>query len=68
MSAVDSQHSKNIRSNHKTFAVIYNSTVKEGTGFGVYFQGNSYLNKFAGSLSTKNLIIVEDSLHQILNL
>jgi hypothetical protein len=42
MSSVKSQHSKNIRSNSKTFAVIYNSTAKEGTGFGVYLQGKSY--------------------------
>jgi len=42
MSSLTSQHSKNIRYNSKTFAVIYNSTVPEGTGFGVYLRGNSY--------------------------
>lgn len=42
MSATTSQHSQNIRANGKTFAVIYDSTVPEGTGFGVYLRGNSY--------------------------
>jgi hypothetical protein len=42
MSAVTSQHSKNIRFNNKTFSVIYDSTVPEGTGFGVYLRGDSY--------------------------
>lgn len=42
MSSLTSQHSKNIRLNNKTFAVIYNSTVPEGTGFGVYLRGESY--------------------------
>lgn len=42
MSSLTSQHSQNIRGNGKTFAVIYNSTVPEGTGFGVYLRGNSY--------------------------
>ena len=42
MSSLTSQHSQNIRGNRKTFAVIYNSTVPEGTGFGVYLRGNSY--------------------------
>src|SRR3990167_5717173 len=42
MSAVTSQHSKNIRFNSKTFSVIYDSTVPEGTGFGVYLRGDSY--------------------------
>lgn len=42
MSSITSQHSKNIRSNNKTFAVLYDSTVNEGTGFGVYLRGNSY--------------------------
>lgn len=42
MSSLASQHSKNIRFNSKTFAVIYDSTVPEGTGFGVYLRGNSY--------------------------
>jgi pyridoxamine 5'-phosphate oxidase-like protein len=42
MSSLVSQHSTNIRSNSKTFAVLYDSTVLEGTGFGVYLSGNSY--------------------------
>ena len=42
MSSLTSQHSKNIRFNSKTFAIIYDSTVPEGTGFGVYLRGNSY--------------------------
>jgi len=42
MSSLKSQHSKNIRSNGKTFAVLYDSTVPEGTGFAVYLQGHSY--------------------------
>src|SRR5580658_3760789 len=41
MSAITSQHSINIRLNSKAFAVIYDSTVPEGTGFGVYMRGNS---------------------------
>ena len=35
------QHSKNIHENEKTFVVIYDSTVPEGTGFGVYMKGKS---------------------------
>lgn len=42
MSSLTSQHSQNIRGNGKTFTVIYNSTVPEGKGFGVYLRGNSY--------------------------
>lgn len=42
MSSLTSQHSENIRRNNKTFAVIYDSTVPEGTGFGVYLRGHSY--------------------------
>lgn len=42
MSSLASQHSKNICFNNKTFAVIYNSTVPEGTGFGVYLSGESH--------------------------
>lgn len=41
MSSLTSQHSKNIRFNKNTFAVIYNSTAPEGTGFGVYLRGKS---------------------------
>jgi hypothetical protein len=42
MSAISSQHSKNIRNNSRVFSVIYDSTVPEGTGFGVYLRGNAY--------------------------
>lgn len=42
MSSLTSQHSKNIRFNNKTFSIIYNSTVPEGTGFGVYLRGESF--------------------------
>jgi nitroimidazol reductase NimA-like FMN-containing flavoprotein (pyridoxamine 5'-phosphate oxidase superfamily) len=34
----DNQRSKNIRANSKVFLVIYDSTVPEGTGEGVYIQ------------------------------
>ena len=34
----NSQHSRNIRNNEKVFLVIYDSTVPEGTGEGVYIQ------------------------------
>lgn len=34
----NSQHSQNVRSNNKVLLVIYNSTVPEGTGEGVYLQ------------------------------
>jgi len=37
-----SVHSGNIRANNKVFCVIYDSTMKEGTGEGVYFAGKSY--------------------------
>jgi nitroimidazol reductase NimA-like FMN-containing flavoprotein (pyridoxamine 5'-phosphate oxidase superfamily) len=36
------QHSKNIAENNKIFIVIYDSTVPEGTGEGVYMQANAY--------------------------
>lgn len=36
------QHSQNIRENKNVFAVIYDSTVPEGTGFGVYLKGKAY--------------------------
>ena len=36
------QHSRNIQENKKTFVVIYDSTVPEGTGFGVYMKGEAY--------------------------
>ncbi|MBI4175994.1 MAG: pyridoxamine 5'-phosphate oxidase family protein [Candidatus Aenigmarchaeota archaeon] len=35
------QHSKNIRENENVFVVIYDSTVPEGTGFGVYMKGKA---------------------------
>lgn len=34
----NSQHSQNVRGNNKVFLVIYNSTVPEGTGEGVYIK------------------------------
>jgi len=34
----ESQHSKNIRATHKVFLAIYNSTVRPGSGEGVYIQ------------------------------
>src|SRR6266567_232260 len=36
------QHSKNIAVNNKIFLVIYDSTVPEGTGVGVYIQARAY--------------------------
>jgi hypothetical protein len=41
-SSLTCQHSKNIRFKSNTFTSIYDSTVEEGTGFGVYMRGNSY--------------------------
>ena len=41
MSALSSQHSKNIRLNGNVFSVIYDSTAPEGTGFGVYIRGHA---------------------------
>jgi len=42
----ENQHSKNIKLNEKVFIVIYDSTVPEGTGFGVYMKGTAHqLNK-----------------------
>ncbi len=37
----ENQHSKNIKENEKVFVVIYDSTVPEGTGFGVYMRGKA---------------------------
>lgn len=37
----ESQHSKNVRENGKVFIVIYDSTVWEGTGEGVYIKANA---------------------------
>ncbi len=36
-----SVHSKNIKANNKVFCVVYDSTMKEGTGEGVYFTGKA---------------------------
>jgi nitroimidazol reductase NimA-like FMN-containing flavoprotein (pyridoxamine 5'-phosphate oxidase superfamily) len=36
------QHSKNIKENNQVFIVIYDSTVPEGTGEGVYIQAKAY--------------------------
>ncbi len=46
----ENQHSKNIKENEKTFVVIYDSTVPEGTGFGVYMKGKAH------QLGTKDMI------------
>jgi hypothetical protein len=53
VSEASSQHSKNIRANGKAFAVIYDSTVPEGTGFGVYIRGHCI------ELDAKNLDEIE---------
>src|SRR5690348_8698929 len=37
------QHSRNIAENNKVFVVIYDSTVPEGTGEGVYIQAKAYM-------------------------
>lgn len=37
------QHSKNIRDNNNIFIVIYDSTVPEGTGEGVYIKAKAYV-------------------------
>lgn len=39
----ENQHSKNIRENNNIFIVIYDSTVPEGTGEGVYIQAKAYM-------------------------
>ncbi len=38
----ENQHSKNIAENEKVFVVIYDSTVPESTGFGVYMKGKAH--------------------------
>jgi len=38
----ENQHSKNIEENETVFVVIYDSTVPEGTGFGVYMRGKAH--------------------------
>ena len=37
-----SVHSRNIKTNSKVFCVVYDSTMKESTGEGVYFTGKAY--------------------------
>ncbi|MFW5719667.1 MAG: pyridoxamine 5'-phosphate oxidase family protein [Candidatus Dojkabacteria bacterium] len=41
ISAKASQHSVNLKSCSRAFVTIYDSTVPEGTGFGVYFTGRA---------------------------
>src|SRR3989338_6767285 len=38
----ENQHSRNIKENEKVFVVIYDSTVPESTGFGVYMRGKAH--------------------------
>ena len=38
----ENRHSKNIKENNNIFIVIYDSTVPEGTGEGVYVQAKAY--------------------------
>ena len=38
----ENQHSKNIKENQDVFIVVYNSTVPEGTGEGVYIQAKAH--------------------------
>jgi len=38
----ENQHSKNLEDNPNVFVTIYDSTVPEGTGFGVYMYGKAY--------------------------
>ena len=38
----ENKHSQNIQENEKVFVVIYDSTVPEGTGFGVYMKGKAH--------------------------
>lgn len=38
----NSQHSKNIKENNQVFIVVYDSTVPEGTGEGVYIQARAF--------------------------
>lgn len=47
----NSVHSKNIKENNKIFCVIYDSTMAEGTGEGVYFSGKAY------ELSERELLV-----------
>ncbi len=41
VSWAQNQHSKNINENKNVFVVIYDSTLPEGTGFGVYMKGKA---------------------------
>ncbi len=41
ISATTSQHAINLRSNPHAFVTVYDSTVPEGTGVGVYFAGQA---------------------------
>ncbi|MCR4280216.1 MAG: pyridoxamine 5'-phosphate oxidase family protein [Candidatus Komeilibacteria bacterium] len=52
----ENQHSKNIADNERVFVVIYDSTVPEGTGSGVYMRG------IARQLEVKDLIEIIKSL------
>ena len=47
---------KNIKENEKVFVVIYDSTVPEGTGFGVYVRGK------ARQLEKKDIVEIVKSL------
>lgn len=42
VSPLDAEHSANIRANRQVAIVIYNSTVPEGTGVGVYISAKAY--------------------------
>ena len=52
----ENQHSKNITENENVFAVIYDSTASESTGFGVYMKGK------ARQLGKKDMIEIIKSL------
>lgn len=52
----ENKHSKNIKENEKVFVVIYDSTVLEGTGFGVYMRGKAH------QLEIKDMIEIIKSL------
>jgi hypothetical protein len=64
VSCVGSQHSKNIRHNSKSFVVIYDSTVKHGKGFGVYFCGSTYE---LGSEDVDSIVVGIDLLSKRIN-
>jgi general stress protein 26 len=52
----ENQHSKNVKENEKVFVVIYDSTVPESTGFGVYMRGK------ARQLEAKDVVEIVKSL------